>query len=326
MVLKLISVKERLEKDDTKPPEPIVSGLLFRKSMAVLGAPDDSFKTHFTLQLAISLTLGIPCYSYSCKSGIVVYLIIEGGEDYILERLEEKISALGLDRDKVMGRIYIMDCSNLQLDDKKVADDISGMLLALKPKPDVIIFDPITYALNEDVRFSPQKVKLCRNLIGIASELDSVVLPVVHCRKDTQDNENMDDFLGTSIVAAAAATRIKLFRKDNLVNMYAKTRYAERPEKMSLAWNPPLLTVAEEILKPKVEARRFIMSALGNSTNEIKLGDLLNQASSETGHNPKTVRAALDNLAVEGKVKVDRLPKSAIKIVRLVPKGKIYAS
>ena len=46
-------------------PRPIVGDLLYRKTIAVLGAPEDSFKSNSIIQLAICLALGIPCFSYS---------------------------------------------------------------------------------------------------------------------------------------------------------------------------------------------------------------------------------------------------------------------
>ncbi len=327
LVLELVSVKERLEKGDIVPPEPIVSGLLFRKSLAVMGAPEDSFKTHWALQLAISLAAGIPCYSYSCKKGTVVYLILEGGEAYILERLEEKIAAMGLDRKEVMERIYTSDCSQLPLDDKYVAQEIERELLAKSPKPDVVIFDPITYALDEDVRFSPKKAKLCRNLLWIAEQINGVTLPIIHCRKDAKDNNNLDDFLGTSIVADAAATRIKLYRKDNMVNMYAKTRYAERPDKTSLVWKHPVLVPIQSTLRPREEAKRAIIQLLKNNRDKkYTIGELTGTIAKETDHNEKTVRHALGNLHLEGKITIAPLPKSAIKMVKLVAEDEVYAS
>jgi hypothetical protein len=316
----LIPVKERLERGEVKSPEPIISGLLFRRSLAVIGAPEDSFKTHFALQLALSLSTGIQCYTHSCVKSQVVYLVLEGGEVYMLERLEEKIAAMGVNRDEALNRIYVKDCSQLQLDDKDTIQKLQDALLKLNPKPDVIILDPITYALNEDVRFSPEKAKLCRNLQGLASTLNGAVIPIVHCRKGSKDNDSMEDFLGTSIVSAAAATRIKLFRNENHLNVYSKTRYAERPDKISLLWKAPLLEVSAEELKPRQEIKKAILEILESSANnEFLLSGLIEKVSRDTKHNSKTVRAVIENLTVERKVKVSQLPNSAVKKVRLLP-------
>lgn len=327
MNLELISVKDRLEQGAVKSFEPIVGGLLFRKSMAVLGAPQDSFKTNWALQLAVSLAAGAPCFSYSCNKSVVVCLILEGGEDYILERVEEKVAAMKLDRSDVMSRIYVEDCSQMQLDNRDDAADIEVTLLSMNPKPDLVIFDPITYALNEDVRFSPHKSKLCRNLIDIARGIDGVMLPIVHCRKGSQDNDDMDDFLGTSIIAAAAATRIKLYRDEDKLNMYVETRYAPRPEMTSLVWKYPLLEVIPTVLAPREECKKAVINYLcAQDDRQATLSELQNKVAKDTGHNPKTVRIAIDNLGVEGKLIIERLSKRATKMVRLVEQQTIHAS
>jgi hypothetical protein len=292
--------------------------------MAVVGAPEDSFKTNWAVQLAIALAIGIPCYSYSCKKAIVLYLVMEGGEDYLLERFEEKIAAMGVNREVVLDRIYIKDFSLKPMDDSAIAEDLKIALCAMEPTPDVVILDPITYALNEDVRFSPQKAELCRNLIEIANLINGVTIPIIHCRKSTKNNDSMDDFLGSSIIADAAATRIKLFREGNLLTVYAKTRYAERPDSVNLNWKHPLLHVAPTALNPREEAKKVVVDLLkGNPSQESRLGDLITKGTEITKHNPKTVRAAIDNLAFEGKVKVYNLPKSAIKMVKLIPEAPI---
>ncbi|MFC1918157.1 AAA family ATPase [Chloroflexota bacterium] len=325
--IQIVTAKERLEKGDMVTPEPIVSGLLFRKSMAVLGAPEDSFKTHWALQLTICLAGGIPCYSHSLKKSVVVYMCLEGGEGYILERLEEKIAIMGVNRDEILSKIHISDCSGMRLDDRATAEGLEVAITTMKPPPEVVIFDPITYAMNEDVRFSPQKAKLCRNLLSIANSINGVTLPIIHCRKDTQNNDSMDDFLGSSIIAAAAATRIKLFRLGNRLNVYAKTRYAERPDEVSLVWKHPLLEVLPEVLKPRENAKRLVLKALRSApTKETILGNLVDSVAAEANCNPKTVRSAVGNLEVEGEVTVSRLPKSAKKLVELVSKEKIQAS
>ena len=315
-----MTAKDRIAQG-ISPPRPLVGNLLFRKTIAGLTAPEDSHKTNCATQLAICLSLGIPCYSYSCKKSQVAYLVLEGGEDYILERLEEKIEAMGVNRDEALQGIYILDCPSMQLDDEATAQRLKQNLLDLNPRPEVVILDPITYALNEDVRYSPNKTKLVRNSLEIAKVLDGVVLLIVHTRKGAKDNADMDDFLGSGQIARAAATRIKLYRKDNRVNMYVKVRHSERPNPLSLVWKHPLLEVEQEILRPREEAKAAILQALENAPYNIKatvLGELVRQVAQSTEHNEKTVRAAITNLEVEGKVEILRVQDSATKVVKLV--------
>jgi DNA-binding transcriptional regulator YhcF (GntR family) len=57
----------------------------------------------------------------------------------------------------------------------------------------------------------------------------------------------------------------------------------------------------------------------------VKLVVLVHELAQTTQHNAKTVRAALDNLEIEGKVEVYRMPKSAIKMVKMKEEVKLYA-
>ena len=304
-------------------PSPLVGNLLFGRTIAVLGAPEDSFKTSWAIQLAICLAVGAPCYSYSCRKSQVAYLILEGGEDYILERMEEKIDAMGVNREEALRGIYTLNCSQVQLDDEDTIRTLGDTLRDLDPKPNVVIFDPITYALDEDVRYSPNKTRLIRNANKIVEELDGgVVLLVVHTRKGAKDNADMDDFLGSGQIARAAATRIKLYRGDgDRVSVYAKTRHAERPDKISLVWRHPLLELEQAILRPREECKATVIHALENAPYNLRamvLGDLVTQVSRITKHNPKTVRSAITNLVVDGEVEILRVEGSATKIVRLL--------
>jgi hypothetical protein len=239
-----------------------------------------------------------------------------------LERFEQKIEALGLNRDEVLQRIYTMDCSALQLDDEATATRLEDTLLRLDPKPDVIILDPITYALNEDVRYSPNKTKLIRNMNRMLKNMNGVVLLIVHTRKGARDNADMDDFLGSGQIARAAATRIKLYRGiDDRVNMYVKTRHSDRQDKVALKWRHPLLEIEQVTLRPREEARVAVLQALENAPYNLRaavLGDLVRQVANSSRHNEKTVRAAITNLEVEGKITVERVENSASKVVKLV--------
>ena len=325
--MELKTIEEHLKGHTPKRPEPIVAGLLFRKTMAVLGAPDDSFKTNWAIQLAVSVAAGIPFLSYSCRKSRVVYVVLEGGQDYILERFEEKVDAMGVDKNEVMKNVYVMDCTGCQLDDENELKEVENAIDKVSPSPDLVILDPITYALNEDVRFSPKKTELSRKMLGNTELWDNVTLLVVHCRKDAQDNDSTDDFLGSGVLSRAAATRIKLFRFDETkVNMYSKTRHAERPDELQLQMHYPLLIVGGHDLSPRNESVRLVLESLKERSGEIGLSELVEEIHKRKKYNGKTVRAAIDNLQLEGKVQVERLPKSAKKVVRLAAPEVVQAS
>lgn len=132
----------------------------------------------------------------------------------------------------------------------------------------------------------------------------------------------MDDFLGSGQIARAAATRIKLYRGNgNIVSVYAKTRHAERPDKISLIWRNPLLVIEPTTLRPREEATVAVIRTLENAPYNLKaavLGELVRQVAESTRHNPKTVRSAITNLVIEGKAEIRKVDGSAAKVVRLV--------
>jgi len=312
----LPSTKEMIEKG-TIPAKP-VGFYMFRKSVTYVGAPEDSFKTQWAIQLAISLALGKPCYGCSCKKCIVLYVVLEGGKDYILERIEDKIEAMDVDRDEVLSNLFVVDLTSRSL---KKEDDVSKLKEEMLRIPaDVIFLDPISTFLAEDERFSPLRTIFTNNLIEVAQTLDAAIVLIAHCRKATHDNNNMDEIAGHSVLKNASATRIKLFRhKDNtdLVSVYEKTRYAERPDKIILRWRPPLLEMSPEELKPRQEIEVAILKYL-NENGEQPLTKFTTIIAKNTEHNAKTVRAVISNLEMDGKITLEPVPKSSKKIVKKI--------
>ena len=104
------------------------------------------------------------------------------------------------------------------------------------------------------------------------------------------------------------------------MNVYFKTRHADRPANMSLIWKHPLLEVEETTLAPREQAKVEVIRYLENAPYKLKawgLGELVKDVSQEIRHNVKTVRTAIANLEIEGKVEIMRVENSATKIVRL---------
>ena len=319
-MLELLSVKESLEQDNFIVPEPIVSGWIFRDTLVVLGAPENSFKTTLSIQLSICLAAGIPFFNFQCKSCIVVYLVLEGGKGYMLERIEEMVNAMGLDNNLVLSRIYIEEFSSSQLNDEAFVRNTGAALMKLDQKPDFIVFDPVTYALSEDVRYSPTMTMLAGNMIQLAKSINGVSMVILHCRKGATDDDNMDDLLGSSVLADAAATRIKLYRKGDDLHVFSKTRYAETPETINLCFRHPILTIAPEQLKPREESRRVVLKILEQCQDQKKhLAELVEEAKQKTSHNPKTIRAAIEDLETKGTLQLCKIPHSALKYAKLVP-------
>lgn len=316
-MLSIPTMDERL-KQGTRLPEQLMSNaLVVRREITILSGLEDSFKTTIACQAAVCLAAGIPCLGFSCQQcNTVVYLVIEGTDDYILERMENMAHALGVPLDVISKRIRVSPYYLRPLGEPEVLNELIGTLADIRP--DVIICDPVTYSLTGDLRYSPVMQALGKNLAAVARRFNAAVVGVMHTRKGTQDNDNMDDIMGSSVLADIAACRIKVYRSGDTLNLYAHTRYGPRPDPVKLIYTNPLFVVSDEIRKPRDKARLGVIQELRDRSPRV-LGELVRQVTIGTNANEKTVRAAISDLEVELKVFVIRSPGSAVKQVHLRP-------
>lgn len=301
-------------------PKPIVSnGLLNRRNLTVYGALDDSYKSWLLCQLAVCLASGRDWLSFStAKCDTIVYLVMEGSMEYLIERVENISVSFGLDWDEIQKHVRFKEYLYENLDDEENAAILQKSLR--KVNPDVVICDPITYMIAQDTRYSPVMVQVGNNLLRIARDLDCAVLAVMHCRKGTGNDDNMDDIVGSGQLKNMASTRIKLYRglaeNEHKVWFYAHTRYAERPHALELAHNGTSLEVLARQLKPRELAREAAIEELrkqgGRQVTELAIA-----ISKRAGVDQKTARGVITDLQVMGKVELEPLKGSASKLVYL---------
>ncbi len=304
--------------------KPIVSnGLLTRKNLTVYGAIDDSYKSWLLCQLTVRLASGTDWLCFSTKKcDTIVYLVMEGNMEYLLERMENMAESFKLDWSEIQQRIRIREYLHENLDDEATARRLHRSLENVNP--DVVICDPITYMIAKDTRYSPVMVEVGGNLLRVARELNCAVLAVMHCRKETRNNDSMADIIGSGQLKNMAATRIKLFRgtgsDEYKVWFYAHTRYAERPKALQLVHNGISLEVLETQLKPREAAREAVVEALLKQ-NDQPVTTLSKIAAKLASCDVKTTRGAITDLEVMGKVELRKKGKgSAAKLVHLKDK------
>ncbi len=296
------------------------SGLLARKNLTIYGAIDDSYKSWLLCQLAVCLASGTDWLCFSTqKCGTIVYLVMEGSMEYLLERMENITESFGLDWSEIQKRIRIVEYLQESLDNKETATKLYDSLK--KVNPDVVILDPITYMIAGDTRYSPVMVTVGNNLLQIARGLNCAVLAVMHCRKQTKNNDNMADIIGSGQLKNMAATRIKLFRgtgsDEYKVWFYAHTRYSERPKALELVHNGVSFNVLETQLKPREAAREAIIEIL-LKRNDQPVTTLAQAAAKMVGCDQKTARGAITDLEVKDIVELRKKGKgSAAKLAHL---------
>ncbi len=309
------TMSERLKKGTTAPEQLVSNALLTRESITLFGGAEDSFKSFLMCQLSVCLASGSSWLGHSCRQcNTVVYLVMEGGDDYILERIESIACELGQNLPDVFARIRVVPYLYEPLDMDEAPENLYAALKEVNP--DVVICDPVTYQMSQDVRYSPTMTRLGTNLLKIARDLNTAVVAVLHTKKNSQNSNDMDDFIGSSILKDMAASRIKVFRQeDKQMELYAKTRYAERPDTIKLVFKYPVFDVVEEVAKPRAKAMMGVTDYLERCGQEV-LGILVEMVKQAQTVNEKTVRAVISALEVEGLLKIEPMPGSARKLVK----------
>jgi len=70
-------------------------------------------------------------------------------------------------------------------------------------------------------------------------------------------------------------------------------------------------------LKPREIIRKEILKYLAENGEQI-LSEFTFKIAEKIKHNSKTVRIVLDNLEIEGEIRIDKVPHSAKKIVKRI--------
>jgi len=292
-------------------PEAIVSPhLITRNSITLLFADEDSFKTQFATQLAVCLNAGIPFLDYETIPSNVVYYTMEGVEGDIVDRILEKGEALAVDTDD----IGVCPCYDKQLDRPGDYEKIKEMLR--DRGSDVVIFDPVTYVIAGDVRFSPTMLHVVSNGLNLATTFGIAIVFVIHTRKDSPKGD-MHGFLGSNILTAASATRIRIDRSQEIPNQATltfRTRYDERPLDRLIMWHTPLLQAVGELIPKRQQIKQAINEELsfGEVSGVTQFCELIAR---KVACDNKSVRHVIADMIMQGQVRMGRVGGSATKTV-----------
>jgi len=290
-------------------PQQLVSPcLVTRNSITLLFGDEDSFKTQFVTQLAVCLNAGIPFFGFQTIPCNVVYYTMEGVEGDIVDRILEKGEALGVDTDN----IGVCPCYDKLLDKPGDYEAIREMLR--HRGSDVVIFDPVTYVIAGDVRFSPTMLHVVTNGLNLASTYGIAIVFVIHTRKDSPEGD-MHGFLGSNILTAASATRIRIDRSKEIPNQATltfRTRYAERPLDRMIMWRAPLLKAVGDLIPRGQQIREAINEE--TSFGEVKgITQFCESVAKKVGCDSKSVRHVISNMKMTGELREGKVTGTTIK-------------
>ena len=84
-----------------KEPDELIQGILRRKRKMLLSGPSKSAKSCMLLELAVSITEGIPWLGFPCKKSNVLYINLELEGTTAWSRLETIYKKFGIDTSKI---------------------------------------------------------------------------------------------------------------------------------------------------------------------------------------------------------------------------------
>lgn len=198
--------KNRPEQD----PE-IISGILRRGRIMLVGGQSKVGKTNLVMQLALAIANGWEWAGKQCVKGKILYLNYEIPEATFNERLELMCRRKGYEVEEVTKNFDVIHLRNYFSDN---ADrHVNSIVMKFKRKHyDALFIDPL-YKLSsgEDENSASEMSKLCFRFGKIASSMNCAVIVVHHFAKgDSSKKESMDRFSGSGMLARYADALITL--------------------------------------------------------------------------------------------------------------------
>jgi hypothetical protein len=169
---------------EEKPIEFQIEQIWPINSVGFISGQPGSFKTWFSLNIALSIASGSPFLGkYKCKKGKVIIFNAEDTQTQTKLRIAAFAREKGLNIDNL--EIYLMDIYALSLNDKNTQEAIMNTLL--REQPSFIILDPLRniHTLNEDN--STEMVEILNFLRLINRKYNCSILLVCHDKKPAKE-------------------------------------------------------------------------------------------------------------------------------------------
>ncbi len=206
--LRLLTVRELAE---LPPAVPVVAGLIFADSLAVLVGAYASFKSFLALLLAVSVALGRECLGRATKQGAVVYVFAEGAHG-IQSRMAALMAYLGVD-----------DVPGLYFIPQAVLLNTPSGLLSLKQAIDRLPERPLLIVLDTVARTLHGSDSDTADVSGYVEATDAIrlhtqagVLAVHHFGWEEKRSR------GSTVLPCSADTELHLFRDGDRVRVHTE--------------------------------------------------------------------------------------------------------
>ena len=191
LVLPGLTTFNRMKLSDRKEPDELIEGILRRKRKMLLSGPSKSAKSCMLLELAVSLSEGIPWFGFPCKKSNVLYINLELEGTTAWSRLEMIYKKFDIDTSKIDDSLQLWNMRGYSNTIQALADPI--VYACNDQKIAAVIIDPIYKVLNGDENNAGEIGKVCNTLDWIAREGNCAVIFSHHHSKGAKGNRQVLD-------------------------------------------------------------------------------------------------------------------------------------
>lgn len=284
----IISAQQLLESDVCEPPE-IVEGLFRKGEKVLIGGRSKSMKSWAAIDLAISVSEGLPFWNLKTQQGKVLIINLELQESTLKQRL----------KDICFARKVTMP-SNVEILTLRGYPTSATLLLDYLCKQtnrayDVLIIDPLyklTAGMDENAAGE------MTNVMNIIDEIikttgAAVVIPTHFAKGDSSKKDSIDRISGSGVFARDPDSIITItgLEEDKTFIIEANLRSLPPINPFTLRWDFPVFQVDPSIDKTKIKPAKSgrppkytvdqIVEVLGNE--KLKSADWLAKCSVQIG-------------------------------------------
>ncbi len=190
-----------------KPPE-LVEGLIHQGTQVLFGGSSKSMKTFLTLQLALCVASGTPFLGRKTKKGKVLVVDYELMGPFLLERLNEIESALGVD---VSENLHILSMEKSKWDPVALRQSLANT------EYDFIALDPLYKLMGaRSENDAADMIELLGEIDDIIHATGATVQVTHHFRKGgLSDVRSIDRMSGSGVLARDPDTILALTRSED---------------------------------------------------------------------------------------------------------------
>ena len=191
LVLPGLTTYNNMRFSDMKEPEELIRGILRRKRKMLLSGPSKSAKSCMLMELAISLTEGVPWLGFPCKKSNVLYVNLELEGTTAFSRFRKIYEEFGIDTRKIDDCLNIWNLRGFSSTIQNLAEPL--VYFCIKLQIDVVIIDPIYKVLSGDENNAGEIGKVCNTLDWIARKGNCAVIFSHHHSKGAKGNRQVLD-------------------------------------------------------------------------------------------------------------------------------------